>query len=558
MSDIEGRDLYQPDRRAVKGMSTRGGWISASIVLLALVLRLLWLDVKPAHFDEGVNGWFVDTMTRQGYYHYDPTNFHGPLHFYVLFLAQTLLGREIWVLRLPLALVSTGSVVLVLGWRCYLGERVCQIAALAMAISPAMVFYGRYAIHETWLLFFLLLTAWGGAGLWRFGERRHLWAAALGLTGMILTKETYLIHVVALVLAVPCLLAYGKISRSTRFAFAGWKFGVRELLKVTAICGLLIVFFYTGGFLDWPGPRTFDANGHPQPLGSLAGLYECFGAWIRTGTATDIAPTGHEKPWHYWLQLLAGVEVDENGQRPIFRTTIASELPALLGLLASFALLAPRTNRLARYLAIYGLGALIGYSLVPYKTPWCVIVLAWPFYFVFGLAVVRCAQRVDVWSATAVTAALCVFTLNATWQLNFRHFTDEAEPYVYVQTNQDIEKLLIPLRTLAARDARNRYLTGHFMVPEHHPLIWLLGDFPKIDFPALDQPPEPPDADVLLLDDSVVDSVEPDLHFNYFKEPLKVRGKSVESATLYLQQGTFGALFPGRTPEFQPEKKPAP
>ena len=184
-------------------MNTRDRWISAGIVILALALRVAWLGVKPAHFDEGVNGWFADAMTRDGFFHYDPTNFHGPLHFYVLFVSQTLFGRDILALRLPLALVSTGCVALVLAYRCYLGERVCQIAALAMAISPAMVFYGRYAIHESWLLFFLLLTAWGAAGLWRFGHRRHLWAASLGLTGMILTKETYLIHVTAFILAVP-------------------------------------------------------------------------------------------------------------------------------------------------------------------------------------------------------------------------------------------------------------------------------------------------------------------------------------------------------------------
>src|SRR3954466_639495 len=84
--------------------------IAIAIVALALVLRVALLDIKPAHFDEGVNGWFVDQMTHTGFYHYDPTNFHGPLHFYVLFVAQTLFGRHEWALRLPLALVSTACV----------------------------------------------------------------------------------------------------------------------------------------------------------------------------------------------------------------------------------------------------------------------------------------------------------------------------------------------------------------------------------------------------------------------------------------------------------------
>ena len=57
-------------------------WVPWMILALALILRLIWLGIKPPHFDEGVNGWFVDQMTKQGYYHYDPGNYHGPFHFY--------------------------------------------------------------------------------------------------------------------------------------------------------------------------------------------------------------------------------------------------------------------------------------------------------------------------------------------------------------------------------------------------------------------------------------------------------------------------------------------
>src|SRR5438046_319859 len=123
-------------------MSTRNRWISAAIVALAFALRVMWLDLKPAHFDEGVNGWFVDAMTRQGYFAYDPTNFHGPLHFYVLFVSQTLFGRSIWALRMPLVLVSTGCVAMMFAFRPWFGARACQLAALAMAVSPGFIFYG--------------------------------------------------------------------------------------------------------------------------------------------------------------------------------------------------------------------------------------------------------------------------------------------------------------------------------------------------------------------------------------------------------------------------------
>ena len=41
-------------------------------------------------------------------------------------------------------------------------------------------------------------------------------------------------------------------------------------------------------------------------------------------------------------------------------------------------------NLSLRYLAIYGVGTLIAYSIVKYKTPWCIISFGWPFLFVLG------------------------------------------------------------------------------------------------------------------------------------------------------------------------------
>src|SRR4029453_18719588 len=102
------------------------------------------LGVKPPHFDEGINGWFVDQIMHNGFYRYDPTNYHGPLHFYVLLLSESLLGRNLWALRLPVVLVSIGCVWLMLKFEPLVGRNVSRIAALAMAVSPGFVFYGRY------------------------------------------------------------------------------------------------------------------------------------------------------------------------------------------------------------------------------------------------------------------------------------------------------------------------------------------------------------------------------------------------------------------------------
>jgi hypothetical protein len=67
---------------------TEADWAPWLILGLAVFLRFFLLGIKPPHFDEGINGWFVDQMMRNGFYRYDPTNYHGPLHFYVLALRE--------------------------------------------------------------------------------------------------------------------------------------------------------------------------------------------------------------------------------------------------------------------------------------------------------------------------------------------------------------------------------------------------------------------------------------------------------------------------------------
>lgn len=524
-SDIGEPHTYQQEPAAVKAMITRRTWFSIFIVALAFLLRVLWLALKPAHFDEGVNGWFVDQMTHQGFYHYDPTNFHGPLHFYILFLAQTLFGRSLWVLRLPTVLLSTVCVgMMALAFRRYLDERICQLAALAMALSPGMIFYGRYAIHETELLFFLLLIAWGLPGLWHWGERRYLWATALGITGLILTKETYVIHLVSFALAAGCLFAYEQLLPSAAWNFQGWKFTWRDLGIVAGVCAGLILFFYTGGFLDWS---------------ALPGLWETFATWVHTGTDKK---SGHEKEWYYWLQLLGRYE-----------------WPGLVGLAGGIWMLWPRTPRLLRYLAIYGLGALIAYSIVPYKTPWCIISLVWPFYFLFGYAVVRAAELVDRWVIGASVALLLAWSGSVAWKLNFRDYTDDTEPYVYVQTTTDINQLLLPVEKLAKRDPVHYQIRGHFLLTERYPFVWELADFPQIDFADPDDVPENPDADFLVVEESGVDKLEAALHLEYYKIPIRIRGNSDTTAVLYLYPPTFAPFVPEGTAKFVPgEKKETP
>lgn len=497
----------------LKHLLTRDRTLDIALVGGALLLRVAFLALKPPHFDEGVNGWFVDRLTATARFEYDPTNYHGPLHFYVLFLFQALFGRNLWALRLPVAIVSTLAVWLMLRFDRFLPRRTTRFAALALAVSPAAVFYGRYSIHESWLVLFLLLTAWGIAGLRQFGHPRWLWPAILGPAGLILTKETYTVHAVCALLALPLLRLFARRRPSLPLppAKPAWRF--RDAAAPAAVAAGLILFFYSANCYDFS---------------SLGGLYRAFGAWAETGASGQ----GHEKPWYYWLQLLARYE-----------------WPALIGLLLCFRAPFRECHPLLRFFAIYGVGTFAAYSLIPYKTPWCLIAIHWPFLFLFGDGGRRLLAAVGRRAGYSYLGILLAASAAASVRLNFFACTDEREPYVYVQSYDGLWKITRPLERLARLDPTAYHLTGHVIVPSYYPLPWMLGDFTRIGYYDEGKLPDPVDADFLVVEEGQLAAVEERLGQAYFVEPVRIRD-SLGPARLFLSANTFRPLFPNRPADF--------
>ena len=486
-------------------------WTPWVIIALGALLRFLFLGIKPPHFDEGINGWFVDQMTRQGFYKYDPTNYHGPLHFYLLFLAQTLLGRNIWALRLPAVLGSIGSIYLTLKFEPLVGRTVSRIAALAMAVSPGFIFYGRYSIHEVWLLLFSMLFVLGLLGLWKFGTSTYLWCAGMGLTGMILTKETYFIHMGCALIAAGVLWVSHKITPLPDVKRARQTWTYTDLAIIVGAGVFLIVFFYSGTFFNWRGVR---------------GLYETFATWFKTGTNGN----GHEKPWYYWLKLI-----------------LRYEWPVLVGLVLCPLCQFFRTFSV-RYLAIYGVGIFIAYSIVSYKTPWCIISIVWSFLFLFGAAMSLVPARFRL-MAFIMVGGILIGSLGAAIRLNYFRCTTDTEPYVYVQTYNDIFKLSRPVMRLVRDDPLNYRMVGHIIRTSAYPLPWLLGDFPNVGYYEDNNLPGKVDADFLLVQEDRIAEVEKRLQGTYYTEPLTIRPYQ-DSSKLYLSATIFQKLYRDRKPDF--------
>src|SRR5262245_9990659 len=409
-------------------------WVPWLILPLAAFLRFFLLGIKPPHFDEGINGWFVDQVMKNGFYCYDPTNYHGPLHFYVLLLFQSLFGRNLWAIRLPVVLVSIACVWFALKFESLVGRNVSRIAALAMAVSPGFVFYGRYGIHEVWLQLFSMLFILGLLGLWKHGTLTYLRYAGVGLTGMILTKETYAIHVACALLAVPVLAVSNALSRVPDAKPAKQTWSWIDLAMIVIAGGFAIVFFYSGTFFNWDGVK---------------GLFLAFKAWTETGAAGH----GHEKAWDYWLGLMM----------PHFDIKRADffgyELPMLVGrILCLFCQKFKNLN--LGYAAIYGVGSLVAYSIVKYKTPWCILSFGWPLLFVFGGAILLVRPKHLRLAQRTIGVLLAISLASSIW-LNYFKCSLSVEPYASVQTYNDTFKLTNPTMTPAKRDPSNSHLNGH-------------------------------------------------------------------------------------------------
>ena len=494
-------------------------WAPWLIVGFAAFLRFFWLDIKPPHFDEGINGWFVDQMVKNGFYRYDPTNYHGPLHFYILFVCQTLFGRNVWAIRLPVVLASIFAVFLTLRFEPFVGRRVSRLAALAMAVSPGFVFYGRYAIHEVWLLVFSIFFILGLLGLWQRGTVNYLWYTGIGLAGMILTKETYIIHLGCAVTAFGVAAVSQKLTpaQDARRVRQSWNYFDLAIVALVGVAA--IVFFYSGCFMNWQGVK---------------GLWLTFDAWFKTGSQG----AGHEKPVYYWLKLIG-----------------IYELPVALALL--LCLLCQLFKRTAvRYLAIYGVGTLIAYSIVKYKTPWCIISIIWPLLFVFGAMISLVPEKLHRWVYLIAGSFLAV-SLAFSVRLNYFRCTTESEDYVYVQTYNDIWKLTNPLLRLARANPTYYQVTGHLIRTSTYPLPWMLGDFTKVGYYEHNNMPDKLDGDFLLVQEDKIAEVEGKLHETYFTEPMTIR-QYQDPSKIYFNTRVFSKIFPGRVPEFvgKPAAKP--
>ncbi|MEW5900175.1 MAG: phospholipid carrier-dependent glycosyltransferase, partial [Acidobacteriota bacterium] len=177
------------------------------IVLDALAFHFAKLDFRPMHHDEANQALKFGTLLEEGKYSYDKSDHHGPSLYYLTLpfawvsTAKTLAELSENTLRLVTTSFGLGTILLLLLFIPWLQRWGVFWSGLCLALSPAVVYFSRFYIQETLLVFFLVGLI---AALWRYRLRPSWgWAAAAGLFAgmMYATKETAVVAFGALIFA---------------------------------------------------------------------------------------------------------------------------------------------------------------------------------------------------------------------------------------------------------------------------------------------------------------------------------------------------------------------
>ena len=473
-------------------------------LLAAAIFRLAGLGLRPMHHDEANQALKFGALLEQGEYRYDKTDHHGPsLYYFSLPIAwisaeNTLAGLSEASLRTVTAVFGLGTLLLLLLFVPFLERRAVAAAALCLAVSPVMIYFSRFYIQESLLVFFLTGFL---AAVWRYLQRPGFcWAVAAGIFAglMYTTKETAVIAYAAagaallLTILIP---GKGKERKSffpknppqevderkgksrpdeinesgadpggaARPQHARWG---HLILAVAAALGVSFLLFSSflqnlGGF--WDSILSFRVY------------------FIRAGEGGF-----HVHPWHYYLQTIA---LSKPKAGPLWTEGIILIL-ALAGCGAAWKRrpAGGRDARFPKFLVFYTALSAAAYSLVSYKTPWNVL----PFYLGFillaglGLSLIFDLTRRRLLRLSVIfllTAAFLHLGIQS-YRANFIYPADPRNPYVYAQTTADFLKLVRRVEEIASYhpDHRNiliKVIAGPY---ETWPLPWYLRSFGRVGY----------------------------------------------------------------------------
>ena len=435
-------------------------------VCAAILFRVVRLDLRPMHHDEANQAVKFGDLLEKGEYTYDPIEHHGPtLYYFSLPVAWVSTGKSFaaldeGMLRLVPALFGVGILLLLLLFKDGFSRSAILFSGIFVAISPVMVFYSRFYIQETLLVFFLLGAI---AASWRYHIKRTWgWAAATGLfIGlMYATKET-------------CIIAFGALFMGLLLAriFTKEPMGEKPRLSHGFILlgsAFLMAFLLFSSFFQ-------------NPKGIVDSVFS-FQSYF--GKAGEVG--FHSYPWPYYLKMLT---FSRFGSGPVWSEAFI----LLLAVIGSVAAFKPKWIKdlsplFMRFIFFFTLLATAVYSLIPYKTPWNML----PFFIgIILLAGNGAAFLLDrsknlaAWTLILLILFAGVFHLGyQAYRANFRLHADSRNPYVYAQTSTDFLNLVQRVEDIARLHPQQKDMLIKVIThpDEAWPLPWYLRGFSQVGY----------------------------------------------------------------------------
>jgi uncharacterized protein (TIGR03663 family) len=407
------------------------------------------------HGDEAVNAYKLGQLLETGTYRYDPNEFHGPsLYYFSLIPAfigsvNSFSGLTEPLLRIVPVIFSLLLILLFLFLKPYIESRTLCLSVLLLSLSPAMVFYSRYFIHEMIFVFFTYAFIFT---LYKFLKKSSTKTAVingLSLGGMIITKETWIVPVfAATIAAIPLALlqhARIKLNRNHLFYWAG------------AVITLYILFY-----------SSFFSNSH----GLIDGV-KTYGNYFSRGTEASV----HVKPWSYYLSLLW-----------LFDGRWSEAGILMFALIGVFGAFFKRDNSFYLFMALFTVVTTIVISLIPYKTPWNLL-LFWPGAIL--LASVGMGYMYDLLTGKLFKVSfilmVTLIVLHLSWQayeLNYKFDSSTSNPYVYAHPTRDVFEIQKKMTALAGISPKGFDMLIQIIIPhrDYWPLPWYLRKFTHIGY----------------------------------------------------------------------------
>jgi uncharacterized protein (TIGR03663 family) len=444
----------------MKELQKRFVLISA-VTIVAIGFRLPRLAQRPMHADEAVHAIRFGRLLEDGYYRYNSAEYHGPtLNYLTLIPARLSSAKKLTqVDEFTLRIVPVFFGVLLIPMLVLLadgpGIAAVVFAGILVAVSPAFVFYSRYYIQEMLLVCFTFGAI--ACGWCYIKDKKIGWAL---LTGVFLglmhaTKETSVIVFGSMLLAVALTAIIQRKQKPS--------VNPRHILAAFAAAVVVSALFYSSFFSN--------------PAGILDSVRACAVYFNRLSQA-------HIQSWYYYLKMLAYSRYDAG---PAW-----SEAVIIILALAGFT--AAVTGRgchgvnagLLRFIAFYTIIMTVSYSLIPYKTPWCMLGFLHGMILLAGVgaaAVIRLAS--NMLSRAAIVLLLTASIAHLAWQgylANYKYYADPANPYVYAHTSTDVFSVAQRIREVAGVDPAGYSMPVDVICPDNDywPLPWYLRCFNNV------------------------------------------------------------------------------